>query len=119
MRFSNGLKVEFDLICVSPYRKLTKEEFERPNKEDRLTKVDSKALEEEVKVCRQRVKEIQDKLKRTEKSYKAQIIKQEQKSHENWVCTIQLFFSPFVKETTCLISQPPSMAHTLGSGFFF
>ncbi|XP_036831456.1 transport and Golgi organization protein 1 homolog isoform X5 [Oncorhynchus mykiss] len=65
-------------------QKLTKEEFERPNKEDRLTKVDSKALEEEVKVCRQRVKEIQDKLKRTEKSYKAQIIKQEQKSHENW-----------------------------------
>ncbi|XP_035630271.1 transport and Golgi organization protein 1 homolog isoform X2 [Oncorhynchus keta] len=66
-------------------QKLTKEEFERPNKEDRLTKVDSKALEEEVKVCKQRVKEIQDELKRTEKSYKAQIIEQEQKSHENWV----------------------------------
>ncbi|XP_020310386.1 transport and Golgi organization protein 1 homolog isoform X3 [Oncorhynchus kisutch] len=66
-------------------QKLTKEEFERPNKEDWLMKVDSKALEEEVKVCRQRVKEIQDELKRTEKSYKAQIIEQEQKSHENWV----------------------------------
>ncbi|XP_064882538.1 transport and Golgi organization protein 1 homolog isoform X1 [Oncorhynchus nerka] len=66
-------------------QKLTKEEFERPNKEDRLTKVDSKALEEEVKVCKQRVKEIQDELKRTEKSYKAQIIEQEQKSHKNWV----------------------------------
>ncbi|XP_071207708.1 transport and Golgi organization protein 1 homolog isoform X1 [Salvelinus alpinus] len=69
-------------------QKLTKEEFERPNKEDRLTEMDGKALEEEVKVCRQRVKEIQDELKWTEKFYKAQIIEQEQKSHENWVCTI-------------------------------
>uniref|UniRef100_A0A4W5NWV8 MIA SH3 domain ER export factor 3 n=1 Tax=Hucho hucho TaxID=62062 RepID=A0A4W5NWV8_9TELE len=66
-------------------QKLTKEEFERRNKEDRLTEVDGKALEEEVKVCRQRIKEIQDELKWTEKSYKAQIIEQEQKSHENWV----------------------------------
>ncbi|XP_055772052.1 transport and Golgi organization protein 1 homolog [Salvelinus fontinalis] len=66
-------------------QKLTKEEFERPNKEDRLTEMDGKALEEEVKVCRQRVKEIQDELKWTEKFYKAQIIEQEQKSHENWV----------------------------------
>ncbi|KAM9452937.1 transport and Golgi organization protein 1 homolog [Salvelinus alpinus] len=66
-------------------QKLTKEEFERPNKEDRLTEMDGKALEEEVKVCRQRVKLIQDELKRTEKFYKAQIIEQEQKSHENWV----------------------------------
>ncbi|KAM9514757.1 LOW QUALITY PROTEIN: uncharacterized protein ACWYII_045520 [Salvelinus alpinus] len=65
-------------------QKLTKEEFERPNKEDRLTEMDGKALEEEVKVCRQRVKEIQDELKWTEKFYKAQIIEQEQKSHENW-----------------------------------
>ncbi|XP_038842515.1 transport and Golgi organization protein 1 homolog [Salvelinus namaycush] len=66
-------------------QKLTKEEFERPNREDRLTEMDGKALEEEVKVCRQRVKEIQDELKWTEKFYKAQIIEQEQKSHENWV----------------------------------
>uniref|UniRef100_A0AAZ3NSY8 Transport and Golgi organization protein 1 homolog n=1 Tax=Oncorhynchus tshawytscha TaxID=74940 RepID=A0AAZ3NSY8_ONCTS len=68
-------------------QKLTKEEFERRNNEDRLTEVDGKALEaeEEVKVCRQRIKEIQDELKQTEKSYKAQIIEQEQKSHENWV----------------------------------
>ncbi|XP_041721690.2 transport and Golgi organization protein 1 homolog isoform X1 [Coregonus clupeaformis] len=68
-------------------QKLTKEEFERRNKEDRLTEVDGMALEaeEEVKVCRQRIKEIQDELKQTEKSYKAQIIEQEQKSHENWV----------------------------------
>ncbi|KAM9518831.1 transport and Golgi organization protein 1 homolog [Salvelinus alpinus] len=66
-------------------QKLTKEEFERPNKEDRLTEMDGKALEEEVKVCRQRVKEIQDELRWTEKFYKAQIIEQEQKSHENWV----------------------------------
>ncbi|KAM9514722.1 transport and Golgi organization protein 1 homolog [Salvelinus alpinus] len=66
-------------------QKLTKEEFERPNKEDRLTEMDGKALEEEVKVCRQRVKEIQDELKWTEKFYKAQIIEQEQKSHKNWV----------------------------------
>lgn len=84
-------KTSFDL-CSSPHRKLTKEEFERRNNEDRLTEVDGKALEaeEEVKVCRQRIKEIQDELKQTEKSYKAQIIEQEQKSHENWVCTTYL-----------------------------
>ncbi|KAK6297212.1 hypothetical protein J4Q44_G00317950 [Coregonus suidteri] len=68
-------------------QKLTKEEFVRRNKEDMLTVVDGKALEaeEEVKVYRQRIKEIQDELKRTEKSYKAQMIEQEQKSHESWV----------------------------------
>ncbi|XP_028980771.2 transport and Golgi organization protein 1 homolog isoform X3 [Esox lucius] len=68
-------------------QKLTKEEFERRNKEVMLTEVDGKAMEaeEELKVCRRRIKEIQEELKQTEKSYKAQIIEQEQKSHENWV----------------------------------
>ncbi|KAL0964972.1 hypothetical protein UPYG_G00275120 [Umbra pygmaea] len=68
-------------------QKLTKEEFERRNKEEQLSEVGGKALEaeEEIKVCRQRIRDIQEELKQTEKSYKAQIIEQEQKSHENWV----------------------------------
>ncbi|XP_061126658.1 transport and Golgi organization protein 1 homolog isoform X2 [Syngnathus typhle] len=68
-------------------QKLTKEELERRCKEDMLSKVGGKAVEaeEQVKVLRQRINEMEEQMKKTEEVYKEQIKEQENKTHSNWV----------------------------------
>ncbi|XP_071775151.1 transport and Golgi organization protein 1 homolog isoform X1 [Centroberyx gerrardi] len=68
-------------------QRLTKEELERRSKESLLSEVGGKALEaeEQVKVLRQRINEMEDQMKKTEDVYKEQIKEQENKTHSNWV----------------------------------
>ncbi|XP_034556078.1 transport and Golgi organization protein 1 homolog isoform X2 [Notolabrus celidotus] len=68
-------------------QRLTKEELERRSKESMLTEVGGKAVEaeEQVKVLRQRINEMEDQMKKTEEVYKEQIKEQENKTHSNWV----------------------------------
>lgn len=57
------------------HRKLTKEELERRSKENLLSEVGGKALEaeEQVKVLRQRINEMEEQMKKTEEVYKEQV----------------------------------------------
>ncbi|KAI3364192.1 hypothetical protein L3Q82_011007 [Scortum barcoo] len=68
-------------------QRLTKEELERRSKESMLSEVGGKALEaeEQVKVLRQRINEMEEQMKKTEEVYKEQIKEQENKTHSNWV----------------------------------
>ncbi|XP_019953132.2 transport and Golgi organization protein 1 homolog isoform X2 [Paralichthys olivaceus] len=68
-------------------QKLTKEELERRSKENLLSEVGGKAVEaeEQVKVLRHRINEMEDQMKKTEEVYKEQIKEQENKTHSNWV----------------------------------
>ncbi|TNM94791.1 hypothetical protein fugu_017550 [Takifugu bimaculatus] len=68
-------------------QRLTKEELERRSKENMLSEVGGKALEaeEQVKVLRQRIGEMEEQMKKTEEVYKEQIKDQENKTHSNWV----------------------------------
>ncbi|CAL8317826.1 unnamed protein product [Merluccius merluccius] len=68
-------------------QKLTKEEMERRNKETLLSTVGGKTLEAEqqVKLLRQRICEMEDQMKKAELAYKEQIKEQENKTHSNWM----------------------------------
>ncbi|XP_041830962.1 transport and Golgi organization protein 1 homolog isoform X2 [Melanotaenia boesemani] len=68
-------------------QKLTKEELDRRSKENLLSEVGGKALEaeEQVKLLRQRINEMEEQMKKTEEVYKEQIKEQENKTHSNWV----------------------------------
>lgn len=57
------------------HRRLTKEELERRSKENMLSEVGGKALEaeEQVKVLRQRINEMEEQMKKTEEVYKEQV----------------------------------------------
>lgn len=67
--------VAFLLRVFMRYRRLTKEELERRSKENMLTEVGDKALEaeEQVKVLRQRIGEMEEQMKKTEQVYKEQV----------------------------------------------
>ena len=62
-------------LFLWPHRRLTKEELERRSKENMLSEVGGKALEaeEQVKVLRQRINEMEDQMKKTEEVYKEQV----------------------------------------------
>ncbi|XP_012724538.2 transport and Golgi organization protein 1 homolog isoform X2 [Fundulus heteroclitus] len=68
-------------------QRLTKEELERRSKESLLSEVGGKAVEaeEQVKLLRQRINEMEEQMKKTEEVYKEQIKEQENKTHSNWV----------------------------------
>uniref|UniRef100_A0A8C3XV84 Transport and Golgi organization protein 1 homolog n=2 Tax=Chelydra serpentina TaxID=8475 RepID=A0A8C3XV84_CHESE len=68
-------------------KKLTLEEYERQEKEQKLYAADEKAVlaVEEVKVYKQRILEMDEELKKTERSYKNQIAGHEKKAHDNWL----------------------------------
>ncbi|XP_061890667.1 transport and Golgi organization protein 1 homolog isoform X1 [Entelurus aequoreus] len=68
-------------------QRLTKEELERRSKESMLSEVGGKAVEaeEQVKVLRQRINEMEEQMRKTEVVYKEQIKEQENKTHSNWV----------------------------------
>lgn len=64
-----------ECVSVRPHRRLTKEEMERRSKENMLTEVGGKAVEaeEQVKVLRQRINEMEEQMKKTEEVYKEQV----------------------------------------------
>ncbi|KAK1170688.1 hypothetical protein AOXY_G7606 [Acipenser oxyrinchus oxyrinchus] len=68
-------------------QKLTQEEYERREKEQKLSEVDGKAVQvvEELKIYKQRIQQIEEELQKTERSYKNQISSHEKKAHENWL----------------------------------
>lgn len=57
------------------HRRLTKEELERRSKENMLSEVGGKAVEaeEQVKLLRQRINEMEEQMKKTEEVYKEQV----------------------------------------------
>jgi len=83
-------------------KKLSQEEYERQEREQRLSAADEKALlaAEEVKTYKRRIEEMEDELQKTERSFKNQIATHEKKAHDNWV---RLFFSFLY----CVCSRPP------------
>uniref|UniRef100_A0A8C8E667 Transport and Golgi organization protein 1 homolog n=1 Tax=Otus sunia TaxID=257818 RepID=A0A8C8E667_9STRI len=68
-------------------KKLTQEEYERQEKEQKLSAADEKAVLaiEEVKVYKQRIQDMEEELQKTERSYKNQIAAHEKKAHDNWL----------------------------------
>ncbi|XP_073527998.1 transport and Golgi organization protein 1 homolog isoform X2 [Phyllobates terribilis] len=68
-------------------KKLTQEEYERQEKEQKLSAADEKAIlaSEEVKTYKQRIQEMEEELQKTERSFKNQIASHEKKAHENWL----------------------------------
>ncbi|NXA31669.1 CTGE5 factor, partial [Eudromia elegans] len=69
------------------HRKLTVEERERLQKEEKLSKVDEKISHaaEELNSYRQRAKDLEEELERTIRSYQHQITSHEKKAHDNWL----------------------------------
>ncbi|XP_030415076.1 melanoma inhibitory activity protein 2 isoform X2 [Gopherus evgoodei] len=69
------------------HRKLTVEERERLQKEEKLSKVDKKInhVAEELNTYRQRAKDLEEELDRTIHSYQSQITSHEKKAHDNWL----------------------------------
>ncbi|XP_075007672.1 melanoma inhibitory activity protein 2 isoform X2 [Calonectris borealis] len=69
------------------HRKLTVEERERLQKEEKLSKVDEKInhAAEELSSYRQRAKDLEEELERTIRSYQNQITSHEKKAHDNWL----------------------------------
>ncbi|CAN8203217.1 unnamed protein product [Coccothraustes coccothraustes] len=68
-------------------KKLTQEEYERQEKEQKLCAADEKAVLaiEEVKVYKRRIQDMEEELQKTERSYKNQIAAHEKKAHDNWL----------------------------------
>ncbi|NWZ94434.1 CTGE5 factor, partial [Nesospiza acunhae] len=69
------------------HRKLTVEERERLQKEEKLSKVDEKIIHaaEELNSYRERAKDLEEELERTIRSYENQITSHEKKAHDNWL----------------------------------
>ncbi|XP_036778045.2 transport and Golgi organization protein 1 homolog isoform X2 [Manis pentadactyla] len=68
-------------------KKLSHEEYERREREQRLSAADEKAAlaAEEVQTYRRRIEEMEDELQKTERSFKNQIATHEKKAHDNWL----------------------------------
>uniref|UniRef100_A0A2K6TY31 MIA SH3 domain ER export factor 3 n=1 Tax=Saimiri boliviensis boliviensis TaxID=39432 RepID=A0A2K6TY31_SAIBB len=68
-------------------KKLSQEEYERQEREQRLSAADEKAVSaaEEVKTYKRRIEEMEDELQKTERLFKNQIATHEKKAHENWL----------------------------------
>nr|XP_044997745.1 transport and Golgi organization protein 1 homolog isoform X1 [Jaculus jaculus] len=68
-------------------KKLSQEEFERQDREQRLSAADEKVVSaaEEVKTYKRRIEEMEEELQKTERSFKSQIAAHEKKAHDNWL----------------------------------
>nr|XP_013012950.1 transport and Golgi organization protein 1 homolog isoform X2 [Cavia porcellus] len=68
-------------------KKLSQEEFEQQQRDQRLSAADEKVVlaTEEVKVYKQRIHEMEEELQKTERSFKNQLATHEKKAHENWL----------------------------------
>ncbi|XP_076843929.1 cTAGE family member 5 isoform X3 [Brachyhypopomus gauderio] len=69
------------------HRMLTVEERERSQKEEKLSKAGKKIslAAEELNNCRQRAKDLEEELEKTNQAYKNQIASHEKKAHDNWL----------------------------------
>ncbi|XP_012824054.2 melanoma inhibitory activity protein 2 isoform X2 [Xenopus tropicalis] len=69
------------------HRKLTVQEKERIQKEEKLSKVDEKIhlATGELLTVKTRVKELEDEIEKTVYSYQSQVTSYEKKSHDNWL----------------------------------
>ncbi|XP_074069534.1 melanoma inhibitory activity protein 2 isoform X6 [Macrotis lagotis] len=69
------------------HRKLTVEEKERLQKEEKLSKAGEKIshASEELNSYRERAKDLEEELERTIRSYESQITAHEKKAHDNWL----------------------------------
>ncbi|XP_066532064.1 cTAGE family member 5 [Hoplias malabaricus] len=69
------------------HRMLTVEERERSQKEEKLSKAGKKIslAAEELNTYRQRAKELEEELERTNQAYKNQVASHEKKAHDNWL----------------------------------
>ncbi|XP_060614818.2 melanoma inhibitory activity protein 2 isoform X2 [Anolis sagrei] len=69
------------------HRKLTVEERQRLQKEEKLSKADEKIIHaaEELNTYRQQAKDLEEELERTVRSYQNQIMSHEKKAHDNWL----------------------------------
>ncbi|KAM7109620.1 melanoma inhibitory activity protein 2 isoform 2-T2 [Ciconia maguari] len=83
------------------HRKLTVEERERLQKEEKLSKVDEKInhAAEELNSYRQRAKDLEEELERTIRSYQNQITSHEKKAHDNWETLKYLLTNTFFSFT--------------------
>ncbi|XP_059137145.1 transport and Golgi organization protein 1 homolog isoform X2 [Peromyscus eremicus] len=68
-------------------KKLSQEEYERQDREQRLSAADGNVVlaAEEVKTYKRRIEEMEEELQKTEQSFKSQIAAHEKKAHENWL----------------------------------
>ncbi|XP_053464115.1 transport and Golgi organization protein 1 homolog isoform X3 [Nycticebus coucang] len=68
-------------------KRLSQEEYERQEREQKLSAADEKAVlaAEEVKTYKRRIEEMEDELQKTERSFKNQIATHEKKAHDNWL----------------------------------
>uniref|UniRef100_A0A2K6S6C0 Transport and Golgi organization protein 1 homolog n=1 Tax=Saimiri boliviensis boliviensis TaxID=39432 RepID=A0A2K6S6C0_SAIBB len=68
-------------------KKLSQEEYELQEREQRLSAADEKAgsAAEEVKTYKRRIEEMENELQKTERLFKNQIATHEKKAHENWL----------------------------------
>ncbi|MBZ3881868.1 Melanoma inhibitory activity protein 3 [Sciurus carolinensis] len=68
-------------------KKLSQEEYERQEREQRLSAADEKAVlaAQEVKTYKRRIEEMEEELQKTERSFKNQIATHEKKAHDNWL----------------------------------
>nr|XP_013013206.2 transport and Golgi organization protein 1 homolog [Cavia porcellus] len=68
-------------------KKLSQEEFEQQQRDQRLSAADEKVVlaTEEVKVYKRRIHEMEEELQKTERSFKNQLATHEKKAHENWL----------------------------------
>ncbi|XP_032128972.1 transport and Golgi organization protein 1 homolog isoform X2 [Sapajus apella] len=68
-------------------KKLSQEEYERQQREQRLSAADEKAgsAAEEVKTYKRRIEEMENELQKTERLFKNQVTTHEKKAHENWL----------------------------------
>ncbi|KAJ6655646.1 hypothetical protein lerEdw1_004882 [Lerista edwardsae] len=86
------------------HRKLTVEEKERLQKEEKLSKADEKISHaaEELNAYRERAKDLEEELERTVRSYQSQIMSHEKKAHDNWLTAraAERFLSDMRKENS-------------------
>uniref|UniRef100_UPI00358E6F5D transport and Golgi organization protein 1 homolog isoform X2 n=1 Tax=Myxine glutinosa TaxID=7769 RepID=UPI00358E6F5D len=76
---------------LSLQRKLTLEEYQRQQKETKLSETEEQMQDatEDVQKYRRQVEQLAEELKKTEKSYKNQISTNEKKAHDNWLSARQ------------------------------
>ncbi|OCT57284.1 melanoma inhibitory activity protein 2 isoform X2 [Xenopus laevis] len=88
------------------HRKLTVQEKERIQKEEKLSKVDEKIhlATGELFTVKTRVKELEDEIEKTVYSYQSQVTSYEKKSHDNWLTAraAERHLSEIKKETAHL-----------------
>ncbi|XP_038204421.1 transport and Golgi organization protein 1 homolog isoform X1 [Arvicola amphibius] len=72
---------------IALQKKLSQEEYERQEREQRLSAADEKVVlaVEEIKTYKRRIEEMEEELQKTERSFKSQIAAHEKKAHDNWL----------------------------------